>query len=118
MLPGPPLSLSSQQPPEEEAALSLWTGSGEDKAEQVKVTKKEGREGDKEGMEKKHDTEEVTSPFIGKFSAVGKLGEQERWGGREGDAGMQDVFWGETAGMALVHLSPQFGCSASAPRTS
>lgn len=51
MLPGPPLSLSSQQPPEEEAALSLWTP-GEDKAEQVKVTKKEGREGDKEGMEK------------------------------------------------------------------
>lgn len=28
VLPGPPLSLSSQQPLEEEAALSLWTGSG------------------------------------------------------------------------------------------
>lgn len=54
MLCGPRLSLSTQQHPEEEAALSLRTGTGEDEAEQVKVT--ESREGVGKGGGRKNMT--------------------------------------------------------------
>lgn len=58
VLSGPPISLSTQLHPEEEAALSLRTGSWEDEAEQVKVTEK-GVGGGEEERTEKHDTEEV-----------------------------------------------------------
>lgn len=50
---------------------------GDDKAEKVKVTEKERIE--------KHDTKEVTSPFIGEFCEVNKPGDWVRRGGRQGE---------------------------------
>lgn len=90
----------------------------------MKVTEKEGREGDEAGMEK-HDTEEVTSPFTGEFYEVSKLGEREGWGGREGGhkQAFRILFYlfilrKNSSGVALLLFSPRFACSASTPRTS
>jgi len=48
--------LSAPQHPEEEAALSLWTGSEEDEAGKVKVAERRERG---RGGERKHDKKEV-----------------------------------------------------------
>lgn len=62
----------------------------------------------------------MTSPFMGEFCEVRELQKREREArdGKEGrgtPAGMQDVFLRRnSSGMALVHFSPQAGCSASA----
>lgn len=87
MLPGPPLSLSSQQPLEEEAALSLRTGSGGRRGRASESYKDKG--GARRGIEK-HGTEEVTSPFIGEFGEVSKAGGGVSVGG--GGGGEEGVY--------------------------